>query len=784
MAGAIVLAAFCGDRVFADLQLTENGKTEYRIMLGRGASDNLKYAAHELKIHLEEASGAKFPVVKESAGKTDREIVLNEKDPKLETGEFLVRTEGKRLYLSGGGESGIHHAVHDFLETDCGYIWYDARGGKKIPDMKNFTLRETSRRKKYPFDCRNMTADYFFNRPEGHYFLYRNGMNMKTRHLPLPGMKEKPKIRIGVNDVRCAIPLDHNILHYIPPAAGKSRIKVLKTKGYFKDHPEYFTLMPNGKRAARQLCFSNAGLRAEFRKNFYEHIRNTPDMNIFSVTLMDLPGALCSCADCKAAVKKYKTNGAPVFLFVKELAEAVKKDFPGIRIWTYAYRKDQTEKPPEGLKFPDNVIIDFCPIDDDMSKGLDYETNAGTYRNLKRWKECCADIWVGYYVNPWTYNVTIPPLGNVHRCARDIVLIRKAGATGIHMDQPVGTPNMTGFIELQNYLTSRLLRNPDLDIDALIRDFMEFEYGPAAPLMKKYLDELETVTSSVKTYIKWSTRIGALAPIFKSRDVVRWQKYFDEMEKLTAGDPVKNFSVRRVRLPLDLTTLNFFRRIRKEVPEYDTDVKTLASRIRKNYFEATGTFYAKNDASIQNWRKNHNGRLDVMVKNLSIKMGTEPKPLPREIFGGFKPELIYEFFPGAMRKTRRVPDPQAAWNYALLNTDAGQGFPIQFLEYDPVKDTWNDFSKIQKAKTGMEGKYAFYHIGKIDISPNLEMRIHFKGYKHLFNVFAGEVWMPGTDDTVNIYASLKFTGPKYYPGSKEKDSVACDRIVFVRKTNE
>ena len=35
-----------------------------------------------------------------------------------------------------------------------------------------------------------------------------------------------------------------------------------------------------------------------------------------------------------------------------------------------------------------------------------------------------------------------------------------------------------------------------------------------------------------------------------------------------------------------------------------------------------------------------------------------------------------------------------------------------------------------------------------------------------------------------VYVSLKFTGPKYYPGSKEKNSVACDRIVFVRKTND
>ena len=69
-----------------------------------------------------------------------------------------------------------------------GYIWYDARGGKKVPDLKNFKLKETDRKKQYPFVCRSMRPDYFFHRPEGHYFLYRNGQNLKIRMMRLPGM--------------------------------------------------------------------------------------------------------------------------------------------------------------------------------------------------------------------------------------------------------------------------------------------------------------------------------------------------------------------------------------------------------------------------------------------------------------------------------------------------------------------------------------------------------------------------------------------------------------------
>ena len=137
-----------------------------------------------------------------------------------------------------------------------------------------------------------------------------------------------------------------------------------------------------------------------------------------------------------------------------------------------------------------------------------------------------------------------------------------------------------------------------------------------------------------------------------------------------------------------------------------------------------------------------------------------------------------------MRKTVQVKDSNAAWGYAMVNDDTVQGLPLQILEYDEVKPLWEDIAEIHNPKAGMEGKYCFYNIGETSITPSYEMRIHFEGYKHLFRIFPGEVWMPGTDDTVTIYISLKFTGPKYYPGSKEKNSVACDRIVFVRKTND
>ncbi|MBO4492505.1 MAG: DUF4838 domain-containing protein [Lentisphaeria bacterium] len=786
MTGAAGLSAFlfvcCA---YSGVQLTEGGKTAYSIVLPADASDNLKYAAHELKIHLEEASGTTFPVVSGETKNGEKQIVLREQDPELETGEFQVRTEGNTLLLSGGGESGIHHAVHDFLETDCGYIWYDARGGKKVPDLKNFKLPEIDRKKKYAWEFRSMSPDYFFHRPVAQYFLYRNGMNEKIRMMPLPGMENRPFSSAGVNDFRRANPANHTFFDYIPDVPGKSRIAALKDKGYFKDHPEWFSVYQDGKRTVRQLCFSNAELCAEFKKNFYEHIRNTPNANVFSVTAHDMPGPFCYCPECEALVKKYQTNGAPVFLFVKELAESVKKDFPNVLIHTFAYRKAQTEFPPEGLVFPDNVVVNFCPIDDDMSKPFDSKTNAETYRNLQKWTGICRHVWLYYYVNPWTFAIySTIPLGNVRRCAYDTVRAARAGVTGSTYSHPVGTPAMVGFTELQSYLMARLMRDPDLDIEFLIDDFMKFEYGPAAPLMKQYLDELEKVAAETKVFVKWNAVYGVWNSFFKSADAVRWQGYFDEMEKLVQSDPEMLFSVQRVRVPLDILTLRFYRRIKKEVPEYSTSVSELGDRIKSIEHKAAATFFSQKEAQIRKHRENHDKAVDRLVAKLVIQEGTEPKALPKSIFGNIDPALIFEFFPETMGKSVQTEDSSAAWNYTLFNDSEKHGFPLQVLEYDSTKSLWNIFSEIKSAKEGMEGKYCFYHAGTTAITPSMEMRIHFPEYKYLFRIFPGEVWMPGTDDTIDVYVSLKLTGPAYYPGSKEKNSIACDRIVIVRKSND
>lgn len=769
-----------------DTRLTDHGKTDFRIILPQDASDNLKYAAHELKIHLEEASGTTFQVVMEPVRKGRKQIVLRENDPKLKTGEFQVQTEGNTLLLSGGGESGIHHAVHDFLETDCGFIWYDARGGKKVPDLKNFKLPKISRKKKYPFEYRGLMSDYFFNRPVSQYFLYRNRMNEKIRMMPLPGMKAKRFNSSGVNDFHRANPANHTFFDYIPAKEKTSRIKNLRSKGYFKDHPEWFSMDPEGKRIVRQLCFSNPELRAEFKKNFYEHIKCNPKANIFSVTAHDMPGPFCHCKECKALVRKYQTNGAPVFLFVKELAESVKKDFPKVWIHTFAYRKAQTEFPPKSLQFPDNVIVNFCPIDDDLSKEFRHKNNAETFRNMQEWTKICRHVWLYYYVNPWTFGIITPPaLGTVRRCARDTVLAVRTGVKGGTYSHPVGTPGMFGFTELQTYLMARLMCNPDLDIEFLIDDFLKFEYGVAAPLMKQYLDELEKVAGETPVFTMWNVPYAAWKSFFKSNDAVRWQGYFDRMEKLVQSNPDMLFSVQRVRFPLDVMTLRFYRRIKKDVPDYPTSAEKLGDRIRTVGHKAIAAFYTQEDPQIRKYKENHNSAIDRMVNNMSIQEGTEPKGLPKEIFGEIDSARIFEFFPQIRGgKTRRIKDEDAAWNLALFNEDPGQGFPILILEYARVKNIWKYLKEINSAKPDCEGKYCFYHAGTAEITSDFELRVLFKEYRYLFNVFAGEAWKPGMDDTVDFYVSLKLTGPKYYPGSKEKNTISCDRIVVVRKSNE
>ena len=58
--------------------LAENGKSDYRIVVGENASSSEKHGAIELKMFLKEISGAEIPVVTDKTPVSEYEIILGD----------------------------------------------------------------------------------------------------------------------------------------------------------------------------------------------------------------------------------------------------------------------------------------------------------------------------------------------------------------------------------------------------------------------------------------------------------------------------------------------------------------------------------------------------------------------------------------------------------------------------------------------------------------------------------------------------------------------------------
>jgi hypothetical protein len=167
---------------------------------------------------------------------------------------------------------------------------------------------------------------------------------------------------------------------------------------------------------------------------------------------MDWPGKFCYCTGCQALEKKYQCDGGPLYDFLLEASKTAAK-YPGVYISTLAYRKKQSEFPPvmEG-KLPDNLIIIFAPIDDDVTKPFNHKNNLETYENLKKWAKLSKNVWLWYYV----YHDEME--GITERLAKDIKLIHQAGATGSffeykmkYMLSGIATDEMTAYVAMKLY---------------------------------------------------------------------------------------------------------------------------------------------------------------------------------------------------------------------------------------------------------------------------------------------------------------------------------------------
>lgn len=834
--GLVLIVLSCGLVRGEPLVLAEDGATGYSIVIAADAGPVDRYAAEQLQMYLVAITDAEFPIVADGEGVVsgpvisvgDTELARQRFGADYRSGlkrrEHVMRSDGSDIFLYGNGMHGSLQAVIGFLERELGWRWYSV-----------FEHPVTSKQSTVYLEPFHHEQDFSFFKIQWHLqrsldFSYQLGANLgidkrvaqlRLRHSSGGDRPEYDRYASYISEPLG--PWVHGLHEYLPPmpddpSANAEGFEWLEKKNYFETNPEFFPLNAAGKRGYRnaQLDFSNPEMRVELTRNILRHIEIIgKDEVLLSIGAEDSPGRFCACDGCIALEEKYQSPGGPIFDYLIELCGILAEKHPGVKVQTLAYRRAQTQNPPvlpEGQRLPDNLIIDFAAIEDNFFSDWNHpdERIQETYADLLGWGEVTDNLWA------WLYPVGfgsgyVFPVGEVGRMVTNMRKLHEAGVDGIYWDT-AGMHSRAGFTELLMYIGFRLAQDIDQDADALIVEATDHFYGPAAPLMRQYIAELEAARLAMDPLPKEPGYRSArydneIYPYLTPENIHRWQGYFDEMVDIVGreGDARHSLNVSLVRRNLDFATLSRWFEMEDAYPETYTDYTVFVDRVEKaneaspqpvtadsNRLSNRTDYELRYGRSINRDAHSLAGKIlrDFVVR---IQAGREIKPLPDGVVytdAGAVRQFV-PVYPNNRSGRAMILDPDAAFGFASPVEMPDLPFQVGFYQ----SDTRTHGAKIKIDKDQIiPNTYQLFELGEVEITPNC--RVWTSARSWATNIELGEqLYEPGAENRWRVYISVKFAGPSYggdpeeslipidarkpYRGLDPADLVLVDRVILV-----
>ncbi len=283
---------------------------------------------------------------------------------------------------------------------------------------------------------------------------------------------------------------------------------------FYKTHPEYFALQPDGSRGGSEekpktakICESNPAVWEQWIKDVEKTLEKNPHKTIFNAAANDsFATGHCVCEECRkwddpsAEPKNWlygkggKIKGVALsdrqVHFANILGKKLKEKFPGkdykVMILAYGY-----SAPPPIKEIPaDNVVVALV-------LSFFSDPDATDYNSPKQVKYVDEfDGWVAKTKNiVWRPNTgdlahwrSGGPL-SISDIGKTLKKVSEKGLIGITVDRvPTSWWATQGP---QYYLMSQLVWNPDRTVDEIMDDYYKSGFGPAAEDIKKYWTMLE-----------------------------------------------------------------------------------------------------------------------------------------------------------------------------------------------------------------------------------------------------------------------------------------------------
>lgn len=525
--------------------LSQDGKTDWKIVLPDAPVLVEKTAARELTQHLLAITGAEFPICSQS----DLKLNPNEKPvhcifignsslkPKKtwKFDEILIQYADGNLILTGHEKRGCLYAVYSFLQDFIGVRWW-AEKESFIPRKPTVTL---------PDDLNVSYAPQIISREMYHRGAQKTEFSARMKGNGFLTDEYGGAVRI-YNFV-------HSFYKYIPP------------EKYFAQHPDWFSEI-DGKRTSdrAQLCLTNDELIAELTKNVLEALRKNPETKIIDISQNDWYG-FCTCPRCRELDEREGSHAGTLIYMLNKVSEAVEKEFPDVLVETLAYQ--YTRQAPKTLRPRDNILIRLCTIECSYIQPLSGPQNEKFAQDINDWSKIAKRLFIWDYTT--NYNDYIGPHPNLYVLGPNLRFFVQHGAIGL-FEEGEGDD----FCELKNWLLMRLMWEPTLDDAALIDEFCRGYYGQqAAPLIKQYWELLIRQAEKQGIYLgcfgmnsaKWLD----LETLNKATDCLN--KAQKAIESTDGKDSDQFRRIRKARMSVDFVWLNRFITLRCQANEQGTE---------------------------------------------------------------------------------------------------------------------------------------------------------------------------------------------------------------------
>jgi hypothetical protein len=537
---SLALLAFVTAGPGADgVPLVRDGNPLAVIVLPADPSPVARLAAEELAYHVGKASGAKLEIRHEplTGGASSPAVYVGATqaaraagiDPGALTREAAtLRTVGKDLYIVGNdgpgdalSESNTHAGtlwgVYEVLERELGVRWlWPGELGEDIPRAKDIRLPATDRTFRPAFNQRHLRPGLgprgFVQAHESlgfspeHRARYAKDQNLFLR-----------RHRMGRSEDS----------YYAQQSFGHGHSFEGWWERYGKTHPEWFQLLPDGRRGPADparpykvtMCVSNPEFQAEIVRRWREDRAKHPGEPFNIGVGENDDSAQCTCDACRAwdgpppdvrslppgLERSFKPMQASnrYARFAEAVRERAAAVDPDVRVHYYAYL-NYFWAPDPAIKLHRNILIGFVP----------WFRAAGWFPRTEAEQDWIKTQWVGwqrsgvtmFYRPNWFLDGYAMPLVYMHQFADAFQFYARHGMTGTDFDSLQGQwaaqgPNL--------YLLARLHVRPEAPVDDLLAEYYR-AFGPAADTVKAYWDYWESyaVKNSPRAFESIRSRRG------------------------------------------------------------------------------------------------------------------------------------------------------------------------------------------------------------------------------------------------------------------------------------